>query len=80
MTESQIVSELLKMTEADTRDRDDENRSPFLETNRARTRELGQRLHDLGGFQMMQRAWAEIPKFDQLELTAAWDRIGDWRW
>ena len=80
MTESQIISELLAMVAADQRDRDDENRSPFLESNRARVKELGQRLHELGGFQMMQRAWAQIPKYDQVELTVAWDKIGDWRW
>lgn len=79
MTETEIIAELLTMTLTDTRDRDDENRAPFLENNRARVRELGQRLHNLGGFQMMQRAWSQVPRYDQRELECCWDGVGDWR-
>lgn len=79
MTETEIVAELLAMVVSDQRDRDDENRSPFLESNRAKTRELGQQLWQLGGIHLMQRAWGKIPRHDQRELEHCWDGIGEWR-
>lgn len=79
MKESEIVSELLAMVQADTRDRGDENRSPFLKNNRARTRELGLQLWELGGIRLMQKALGKVPGYDQRGLEIAWDSIGYWR-
>ena len=80
MNEQEIISELLAMTQADDRDQGDENRSPFLEFNRERVRELGERLWEMGGLPLMQKALSQMPKPDQHELDCAWDSVGDWRW
>ncbi len=76
MEQSKIISKLLAIREEDTRERGDENRSPFSKSNRARTRELGLQLWELGGLQLMQEAWSKIPRYDQRELECAWDGIG----
>ena len=80
MNDERIIAELLAMTQKDTRAQDDEDRSPFLESNRARTKELGERLWEIGGLNLMQEVLAQMPKYDQPELDCAWDSIGDWRW
>ena len=80
MDEQEIIAELLAMTQEDTRAQDDENRSPFLESNRERTEELGQRLWDIGRLLSMQKALSQMPKYDQPELDCAWDGVGNWRW
>ena len=80
MDEQQIIAELLAMTQADDRNQGDENRSPFLKKNRARTKELGEALWKIGGLPSMHRALSQIPKYDQAELTCAWDSVGDWLW
>ena len=80
MDEREIIAELLGMTQGDDRAQDDENRSPFLKSNRARTKELGQKLYEIGGLALMQKALSEIPKYDQAELDCAWDNVGDWHW
>ena len=79
MDEQQIIAELLAMTQADNRNQGDENRSPFLESNRTRTKELGQHLWDIGRLLSMQRALSQMPKYDRRELDCAWDNVGDWR-
>ena len=71
MEQSKIISKLLAIREEDTRARGDKNRSPFLKSNRARTRELGLQLWELGGLQLMQEAWSKIPRYDQRELECA---------
>lgn len=80
MDEQTIIAELLAMTQADDRDRGDENRSPFLENNHERTKELGERLWEIGKLPSMQKALLQMPKYDQHELDCIWDGIGDWRW
>ena len=80
MTEQEIVAELLAMTQADTHPHGDENRSPFLEVNNTRVKELGQHLFELGGVSLMQEAFSQMPKCDQSELDCAWNKIGDWLW
>lgn len=57
---------------------DSEYRSCFLNENKPRVREIGQRLHELGGYNLMLSVWREMPKHDQLELTHAWHGIGIW--
>ena len=80
MDEQQIIAELLVMTQAYDRDQDDENRSPFLENNRERAKELGERLWEIGKLPLMQKALSQMPKPDRHELDCAWDNVGDWRW
>lgn len=56
----------------------DEYREVFLGENKSRVREIGEKLHELGGYNLMLGAWQCVPKHDQLELTYAWDGIGVW--
>lgn len=58
---------------------DSEYRSVFFGGNRLRVRQIGHKLHELGGYNLMLSVWREIPRHDQLELTAAWDGIGIWK-
>ena len=80
MSEQDIIAELTAMTQADDRHQDDENRSPFLENNRERTKELGERLWEIGKLPLMQKALSQMPKYDQHELDCCWDGVGDWLW
>ena len=80
MNEQEIIAELLRMTQDDDRDQDDENRSPFFDKNRAQTEELGEILWKIGGLALMQKALSQMPKYDQHELDCIWDGIGDWHW
>jgi hypothetical protein len=45
-------------------------------------REIGRKLHALGGFKAMQDAYYEATGRNRAALTIAayFDRIGDWRW
>lgn len=58
---------------------DSEYRTVFFGENKPRVREIGQKLHELGGHNLMLSVWREIPRHDQLELTAAWDGVGTWK-
>lgn len=58
---------------------DSENREVYLGSNKNVTREIGQRLNELGGYDLMLIAYKEIPQYDQLELSYSWDGIGDWK-
>jgi hypothetical protein len=54
-------------------------RSPF-DKQRERTREIGERLHALGGFRLMLWACEQFTKTDLRSLDRVWDGVGDWRW
>jgi hypothetical protein len=54
-------------------------RAPFHK-QKQRTREIGARLHALGGFAMMSWACEQIAKGDRSDLDCVWDGVGDWRW
>lgn len=71
-----IVSELCSLCASDSRDGED--RSPFLESNRPFTRELGEKANQIGGYQAMLYVYQRVPRRDQLELQYAWDGIGNW--
>ncbi len=73
---NKIREELLKMCFDD--ERTGVDRSPFLETNRKRVRELGERLNEIGGFPLMLLVCESILLNDQRELECAWNSIGEW--
>lgn len=58
----------------------DENRSPFLEKNELRVREIGEALNKVYGFSGMVFVCEQLPFPDQRELEVAWHGIGDWRY
>ncbi len=74
-----VLMELLLMSFADTRSHGDPERAAFLGETRQRTREIGQQLNRLGGWNLMSWVADKIPKYDQRELEVAWDGIGKWR-
>jgi hypothetical protein len=52
-------------------------RSPF-DKQRERTREIGERLNALGGFQLMLWAHQQFSRTDGNSLVFAWHGIGEW--
>jgi hypothetical protein len=57
-----------------------EDRDVYLgEDYKPRTREIGETLNRLGGFQLMVWVADQIPPHDHRVLEAAWDGIGEWR-
>ena len=55
------------------------DRSVYLGANKCRVREIGQRLHNIGGWDSMLYAASFIPSYDHRELDWAWDGIGEWK-
>lgn len=76
---AQSLTELLQMSSDDTRRWDDENRSPFLEKNKLRVREIGEALNEAHGFSGMVYVAEQLPLHDQRELECCWDGIGHWK-
>lgn len=76
-----IIKELEEMSVTATGFEDD--RSAFMGDRHDRTKELGQKLHEIGGLRLMQITYSRI-KFsdpgDGDELTCAWHKVGDWQW
>lgn len=76
--DEKLLEELQAMCEQDKRNECD--RSPFLEHNEDRVREIGRRLHESGGTALMERVALRIPEAgDRRELEYCWDGIGEWR-
>lgn len=76
--EEKLLNELQAMCEKDKRGECD--RSPFLEHNEARVREIGEELLKSGGTALMERVALRLENSgDQRELEYAWDGIGDWK-
>lgn len=73
------IDELRLMCYSDKRSENDENRSPFLEKNRNRVREIGKAINREHGFRAMVLVHDQMPLHDQRELEVAWDGIGDWQ-
>ncbi len=74
-----LVSELMNLSISCQQPINSEYREVFLaESNKSRVREIGEKLHKLGGHNLMLGAWQCIPKHDQLELTYAWNGVGIW--
>lgn len=57
---------------------DSQDRCVYLGPHKARSREIGQRLYELGGMSLMIYAIGHVIGFDQRELDYAWDGIGEW--
>ena len=53
-------------------------RSPFHK-QRERTREIGERLNALGGFQLMLWAHQQFSRTDGRSLECVWNGIGEWK-
>lgn len=55
----------------------------FLGSDRARTREIGERLDRIGTFRLMQAAFEalrpHLPPAGPVHLNHAWNDVGDWR-
>jgi hypothetical protein len=74
-----LVAELINLSLNCQEPIDSEYREVFLaENNKPRVKQIGEKLHELGGHNLMIGAWQSIPKHDQLELTYAWDGVGVW--
>lgn len=83
-----LAAELLLMAESDPH-RDTENAHSFLADKKERVREIGQRLDELGGFDLMLVVYEHVWKMLQpvtpnwpaysRGLEMAWDDIGSWR-
>lgn len=74
-----LVAELINLSIDCQEPTDSEYREVFLaEKNKPKVRQIGEKLHELGGHNLMIGAWQCIPKYDQLELTHAWDGVGIW--
>ncbi len=73
-----IWRQLMLMSLTDDRLPHDDYRSPFLEKNREKVRELGESLNKIGGFPLMVKMCESMPLWDQRELECAWHGIGDW--
>lgn len=73
-----LTNKLVRMSESCKEPVDSEYRSVFANVNRPVAREIGQRLHELGGYNLMLEIYKKIPKHDQLELSYAWDGVGIW--
>lgn len=60
-----------------------EHYAGFLKADRPRTREIGERLYELGGHKLMEQAYYAMleqgPPYAARHLEIAWDQIGDWR-
>lgn len=69
------LCELLEIAIADTETGFE--RSPFHK-QRQRTREIGERLNALGGFQLMLRAHQQFSRTDRNSLERVWHGIGEW--
>lgn len=74
-----IKLELQTMCDDDLRMPSDPARSPFLEQNKERVRQLGEQLNKIGGYPLMLSAYQSLPECDALELQFAWDGIGEWQ-
>ncbi len=63
----------------------DERRCVFLGEEKPVIIEIGNRLNDLGGFELMADVYEEVKKLtgnkygDMRELECAWDGIGEWK-
>lgn len=74
-----LINELVSMSQNNLEPLDSEDRCIFLGENKTRVREIGQKLHDLGEMDLMIHAANQIIGFDQRELDYAWDGIGEWK-
>jgi hypothetical protein len=73
-----LIEELKKMCTDCTEHPESENRTVFLGNNISRVKQIGNRLHLLGGYSLLLSVYNEIPRHDQLELQYAWDGVGEW--
>jgi len=78
-TYQEVAKSLLEMSLYHPEPFDSVDRSPFLGVNRDRTRELGAKLNEIGGTDLMFKIASLIHKRDQRELDLAWDGIGGWK-
>ena len=74
--EELALRELIEIANADT-DTGWE-RTPF-DKQRERTREIGERLNALGGFELMSWAHGQFPRIDGNCLERVWHGIGKWK-
>ena len=84
-----LVEELKKMGERsevgeETRSEDSEeleelNQISYLEKNKDRVEEIGERLNNAGGYNLMLWAVKQMPEESQHELECAWHGIGEWQ-
>lgn len=73
-----LINKLIRLSTNCTTSVDSEDRTVFLGQEKNVTQEIGQRLHELGGYELMLYAYKRVQEHDQLELSHAWDGIGIW--
>lgn len=74
-----LINKLVRLSTNCPTSIDDENRTVFLGQEKNVTREIGQRLHEIGGHELMIYAYKQVLEYDQLELSHAWDGVGLWK-
>ncbi len=81
--EINAIPELLQELQAMSRDCrtpiHSEEREVYLGKNKARVREIGERLNSSGGYNLMLWAAKQIALHDQRKLECAWHDIGEWQ-
>lgn len=40
--------------------------------------QIGRKLHELGGIELMRAVGSLVPKYDKCEINWAWNNIGEW--
>jgi hypothetical protein len=78
VTPEYLIGELLSMSSNCVVSHNSEYRTAFLGQNKSAVIEIGLELYRIGGYQAMFNAWQKIPIYDRLELSHAWDGVGDW--
>lgn len=77
-----LVAELLDMANRDPNP-GTELYAAYLERDKPRAREIGERLYEVGGHALMERVHqtivARAPPYSGRHLDYAWDGVGDWR-
>lgn len=73
-----ITVDHLQLSLADDSDPTSAGRAPYF-NNRQKARDLGARLHAIGGRNLMRRIADMVPFYDQRELDMVWDGVGGWK-
>lgn len=77
-----LIAELFAMAHRDPNP-GTENFAAFLMADKPRTREIGERLNEIGGHALMLQTHAAVvatcPPYCGQHLEIAWNGIGDWR-
>lgn len=74
-----LIRQLVNMSTTNLEPLDSEDRCVYLGEHKTRSREIGQKLYDLGGHEFMMYGFQNVCSYDQVELNHAWHGIGQWQ-